>query len=194
MSDIRPVTNQVDLVGKLEREFVFSHYTFDEKYYTNRIKTIRANNVIDYVPVIISEKLIPHDACKGTLVTISGNLRVHTNKQTWAKELFVFVKTLSICPSTNVTLPLSKNFVFLSGCICRAPLYRKLPFDRHVTLLTISVDRNYGFADFVPCIVLQKDALYCSYFEIGTPVQIHGLIQSRNTQRYEVLVEKIVEI
>ena len=50
--------NQVSIVGEIVSDFRFSHEVYGEGFYLVDISVNRLSNIVDYIPVMISERLI----------------------------------------------------------------------------------------------------------------------------------------
>ena len=58
MSDKMFENNQVSLVGEIVSELTFSHEVYGEGFYTMEISVRRLSDYVDYIPVMVSERLI----------------------------------------------------------------------------------------------------------------------------------------
>ena len=50
--------NQVTIVGVVDSEFVYSHEVFGEGFYVVEVIVQRLSNMVDRIPLMISERLI----------------------------------------------------------------------------------------------------------------------------------------
>ena len=50
--------NQVSIVGEIVSDFHFSHEVYGEGFYVVDVSVNRLSNIMDYIPVMISERLI----------------------------------------------------------------------------------------------------------------------------------------
>ena len=76
MADKMFENNQVSLVGEIVSDFTYSHEVYGEGFYMVEISVNRLSNFVDYIPVMISERLI--DVTKdyrGAYVYINGQFR-----------------------------------------------------------------------------------------------------------------------
>ena len=196
--------NQVSLVGEIVSDFTFSHEVYGEGFYMVEISVNRLSNFVDYIPVMVSERLIDVSGdYRGAYVYITGQFRSFNRHEEQKNRLVlsVFARELEIL--TDATEDDASNQIFLDGYICREAVYRKTPLGREIADLLVAVNRSYGKSDYIPCICWGRNARFASTFEVGTHVQICGRIQSReyvkkisdteveNRVAYEVSVGKI---
>ena len=50
--------NQVSLIGEIVSGFTFSHEVYGEGFYMVELSVSRLSDFVDYIPVMISERLI----------------------------------------------------------------------------------------------------------------------------------------
>jgi len=204
MADKMFENNQVSLVGEIVSDFQFSHEVYGEGFYMVEISVNRLSNFVDYIPVMISERLIDVTAdYRGTYVYINGQFRSFNRHEEHKNRLVlsVFARELEFLEEADEEE--ASNQIFLDGYICKEAVYRKTPLGREIADLLVAVNRSYGKSDYIPCICWGRNARFASTFEVGTHVQIWGRIQSREyvkklsetevEQRiaYEVSVSKI---
>ena len=76
MSDKMFENNQVSLVGEIVSELTFSHEVYGEGFYTMEISVRRLSDYVDYIPVMVSERLIDVEGSYvGQYVYIGGQFR-----------------------------------------------------------------------------------------------------------------------
>lgn len=204
MSDKVIENNQVTIIGEIVSGFQFSHEVFGEGFYFVQVAVNRLSNMVDRIPLMVSERLIDvKQNYEGTLIKISGQFRSYNRHEEKKNRLVlsVFVRELEFIDALEENM--KTNQIFLDGYICKDPVYRKTPLGREIADLLAAVNRSYGKSDYIPCICWGRNARYASRFEIGGHVQIWGRIQSRDyvkkmdneeTQKriaYEVSVSKI---
>ena len=69
-------TNEVTLVGKIESGFTFNHQFFGEGFYATKVSIARKSGIVDYIPVIVSERLMDtSENYTGMYIHIHGELR-----------------------------------------------------------------------------------------------------------------------
>ena len=204
MADKMFENNQVAIVGEIVSDFVFSHEVYGEGFYMVDISVRRLSDFMDYIPVMISERLIDVEKdYRGKNVYIGGQFRSFNRHEEKKNRLVLSVFARDIEILDEVDEEDAQNQIFLDGYICKDSIYRKTPLGREIADLLIAVNRSYGKSDYIPCICWGRNARFASGFGVGTHVQIWGRIQSREyvkkisetqmEQRvaYEVSVSKI---
>ena len=196
--------NQVSIVGEIVSDFRFSHEVYGEGFYMVDIAVNRLSNYLDYIPLMISERLIDVTANSiGQNIYVPGQFRSFNRHEEKKNRLVlsVFARELEILEEIDEETV--SNQIFLDGYICKEAVYRKTPLGREIADLLVAVNRSYGKSDYIPCICWGRNARFASSFEVGTHVQVWGRIQSREyvkkisetetEQRiaYEVSVSKI---
>ena len=58
MADKMFENNQVTIVGKIVSDFQYSHEVYGEGFYMVEISVRRLSDFVDYIPVMVSERLI----------------------------------------------------------------------------------------------------------------------------------------
>ena len=204
MADKMFENNQVAIVGEIVSDIVFSHEVYGEGFYMVDISVRRLSDFMDYIPVMISERLIDVEKdYRGKNVYIGGQFRSFNRHEEKKNRLVLSVFARDIEILDEVDEEDAQNQIFLDGYICKDSIYRKTPLGREIADLLIAVNRSYGKSDYIPCICWGRNARFASGFGVGTHVQIWGRIQSREyvkkisetqmEQRvaYEVSVSKI---
>ena len=174
MADKILENNQVSIVGEIISDFQYSHEVYGEGFYMVEVAVSRLSNFSDYIPLMISERLIDtSQSYIGQKVYVTGQFRSYNRHEE------------------------------LDGYICKDPIYRKTPLGREIADLLVAVNRSYGKSDYIPCICWGRNARFAARFEVGVHVQIWGRIQSREYVKrlnedevekrtaYEVSVSKI---
>ena len=196
--------NQVTIAGKIVSGFEFSHEVYGEGFYMVDVSVNRLSNFVDYIPVMISERLL--DTTRnyiGQYIYVTGQFRSYNRHEEKKNRLVlsVFARELEFMEQEEEDV--KSNQIFLDGYICKEPIYRKTPLGREIADLLIAVNRSYGKSDYIPCICWGRNARFASSFTVGSHVQIWGRIQSREyvkklneleTEKrvaYEVSVSKI---
>ena len=204
MADKMFENNQVSIIGEIVSDFQYSHEVYGEGFYMMEVSVRRLSDFVDYIPVMVSERIIDVEADYiGQLVYISGQFRSFNRHEERKNRLVlsVFARELEILePDCDED---AGNQIILDGYICKEAIYRKTPLGREIADLLVAVNRSYGKSDYIPCICWGRNARFAAGFEVGTHVQIWGRIQSRDyvkklsetqvEQRtaYEVSVSKI---
>ena len=199
--------NRVSIIGEVVSEFQFSHEVFGEGFYLVNVSVDRLSDMVDIIPLMISERLI--DVTKdyrGMKIEVSGQFRSYNRHEGLKNKLIlsIFVRELQFVEDDDMPQEQSKsNQIYLDGYVCKPPIYRKTPLGREIADILIAVNRPYGKSDYIPCICWGRNARYASSFEVGSHVEVYGRIQSREyikkigeeqTEKrvaYEVSVNKI---
>ena len=191
-------------MGEIVSDFRYSHEVYGEGFYVVDVAVNRLSNFMDYIPLMISERLIDvNQSYIGQTIYVLGQFRSFNRHEERKNRLVlsVFVRELELLG--EIPEDIKTNQIFLDGYICKEPIYRKTPLGREIADLLIAVNRSYGKSDYIPCICWGRNARYASTFEVGEHVQIIGRIQSREyvkkiteteTQKriaYEVSVSKL---
>ena len=196
--------NQVSIIGEIVSDFQYSHEVYGEGFYMVQVSVNRLSNFVDYIPVMISERLIDvSQSYIGQYVYVTGQFRSFNRHEERKNRLVlsVFARELEIVDEPGEESV--SNQIFLDGYICKETIYRKTPLGREIADLLVAVNRSYGKSDYIPCICWGRNARFASGFEVGSHVQIWGRIQSREYVKkvndvqaekrtaYEVSVSKI---
>jgi hypothetical protein len=204
MTDKIIENNQVSIAGEIVSEFGFSHEVFGEGFYMVDVAVNRLSNYLDYIPLMVSERLIDVNSdYVGQMIYVTGQFRSFNRHEEKKNRLVlsVFAREVEFWDESNEDV--KSNQIFLDGYICKEPIYRKTPLGREIADLLIAVNRSYGKSDYIPCICWGRNARFASSFEVGEHVQVWGRIQSREyvkklsediTEKrvaYEVSVSKI---
>lgn len=203
MSDKMFENNQVTIIGEIVSDFQYSHEVYGEGFYMVEVSVRRLSDFVDYIPVMVSERLIDVDGdYLGQEVYISGQFRSFNRHEEKKNRLVlsVFARDLEIIGEEEEE---PENQIFLDGYICKEPIYRKTPLGREIADLLVAVNRPYGKSDYIPCISWGRNARFASGFTVGTRVMIWGRVQSREYTKklsetecekriaYEVSVSKL---
>ena len=204
MTDKLFENNQVSMVGEIVSEFQFSHEVFGEGFYMVELAVNRLSNYSDYIPLMISERLIDTEQdYTGQLIRVSGQFRSYNRHEEKKNRLVlsVFVRELEFLDEIDENE--KTNQIFLDGYICKEPIYRKTPVGREIADVLLAVNRSYGKSDYIPCICWGRNARFASGFTVGSHIQIVGRVQSREYVKrideenvehrvaYEVSVSKV---
>ena len=191
MADKMFENNQVSLMGEIVSDFTYSHEVYGEGFYMVELSVNRLSDFVDYIPVMVSERLVDVSAdYRGTYVYITGQFRSFNRHEEHKNRLVlsVFARELEFLDGPDEECP--SNQIFLDGYICKEAIYRKTPLGREIADLLVAVNRSYGKSDYIPCICWGRNARFASSFEVGTHVQIWGRIQSRE---YKKVIDGVEE-
>lgn len=204
MADKILENNQVSIVGEIISDFQYSHEVYGEGFYMVEVAVSRLSNFSDYIPLMISERLIDtSQSYIGQKVYVTGQFRSYNRHEELKNRLVLSVFVREIEFIEEETEEMKSNQILLDGYICKDPIYRKTPLGREIADLLVAVNRSYGKSDYIPCICWGRNARFAARFEVGVQVQIWGRIQSREYVKrlnedevekrtaYEVSVSKI---
>ena len=207
MADKILENNQVSIVGEIISDFQYSHEVYGEGFYMVEVAVSRLSNFSDYIPLMISERLIDtSQSYIGQKVYVTGQFRSYNRHEELKNRLVLSVFVREIEFIEEETEEMKSNQILLDGYICKDPIYRKTPLGREIADLLVAVNRSYGKSDYIPCICWGRNARFAARFEVGVHVQIWGRIQSREYVKrlnedevekrtaYEVSVSKIYGI
>lgn len=169
------MSNQVNLIGNIVSDFVYSHALYGETFYNVTLCVQRGSGNIDLVPLLISDRLI--DATiKYDCVYVTGEFRSYNqhDEDKNRLKLYVFVDSMAaVETSENV------NDVYLEGFLCKQPTYRHTPQGREIADVMLAVNRQYGKSDYIPCILWGRNAYFVKDLKAGSSLRVAGRIQSR---------------
>ena len=196
--------NQVSIVGEIVSDFRFSHEVYGEGFYMVDVAVNRLSNYMDYIPLMISERLIDVNRdYRGQVILVNGQFRSFNRHEEKKNRLILSVFVREVEFLDEMQEDIKSNQIFLDGYICKPPVYRKTPLGREIADVLLAVNRPYGKSDYIPCICWGRNARYASAFEVGGHVLIWGRIQSREYMKrigenetekrvaYEVSVSKL---
>ena len=199
--------NRVCIIGEIVSEFTFSHEVFGEGFYIANVSVNRLSDMVDDIPLMISERLI--DVTKdyrGMKIEVAGQFRSYNRHEGTKNKLVlsIFVRELRFIEEDEMPEEQSKsNQIFLDGFVCKPPIYRKTPLGREIADVLVAVNRPYGKSDYIPCIAWGRNARFAGGLEVGSHLQVSGRVQSREYTKkigedeverrvaYEVSVSKI---
>ena len=196
--------NQVSIMGEIVSDFRFSHEVYGEGFYMVDVAVNRLSNYLDYIPLMISERLIDVNADYiGQIIYVNGQFRSFNRHEEKKNRLVlsVFVRELEFLEELQEDM--KSNQIFLDGYICKVPVYRKTPLGREIADVLLAVNRPYGKSDYIPCICWGRNARFADGFQVGDHIQLWGRIQSREYQKrigdeefetriaYEISVSKL---
>ena len=199
--------NRVCIIGEIVSEFTFSHEVFGEGFYIANVSVNRLSDMVDVIPLMISERLI--DVTKdyrGMKIEVAGQFRSYNRHEGTKNKLVlsIFVRELRFIEEDEMPEEQSKsNQIFLDGFVCKPPIYRKTPLGREIADVLVAVNRPYGKSDYIPCSAWGRNARFAGGLEVGSHLQVSGRVQSREYTKkigedeverrvaYEVSVSKI---
>jgi single-stranded DNA-binding protein len=183
--------NYLTLVGKVASEKRFSHEIYGESFYTFDLSIPRLSEMVDIIPITVSERLINDEMLKiGKKLLIKGQFRSYNSYQNEKNRLVltVFAKDVQEVEDVEEENEMAKkdvvtNEVVLVGFVCKTPIYRQTPFGREIADLLLAVNRAYNKSDYIPTIAWGRNAKFCQTLEVGSKVKIIGRVQSRTYEK-----------
>ena len=172
--------NVATLNGEMITDFVFSHEVMGEKFLECQVRVPRLSGAFDTLPVMCSERLISDmDLHKGKTISVIGQFRSHNKVEDEKSKLVLTVFLQSFLDE----IPKKPNEIFLSGYICKPPVYHTTPLDREIADVLIAVNRAYNKSDYIPCIAWGRNARFVKNLCVGDKIAVSGRIQSREYQK-----------
>lgn len=185
--------NEITVIGTVVGTPDYSHSVGAERFLKGVIKVGRLSGQNDMLPFVVSERLAPDWTLgDGDLVKLNGQIRSHCvydNPNHKGKmEVYIFVRSLMHELEIAATLVYGDkqalqtvNSVYLTGALCRPPVYRVTPFGREICDMMLAVNRAFGKSDYIPCIAWGRTAKYIgNNLKAGDSVKITGRFQSRD--------------
>ena len=168
--------NKILLRGELAQLPAFSHENHGRRFFRFPLRVERLSGTADVLDVIAPEQVLETvDLSGGELLEVTGQLRSFNNRQGTGRKLVIsaFCDALRACGGEP------DNQVFLSGALCRAPVYRRTPLGREICDVMLAVNRPYHRADYLPCILWGRTARETSDLPVGAHLAVTGRLQSR---------------
>lgn len=184
--------NQITVSGKII-ELEYSHECYNEKFYRIILETFRTSGIADYIPIIVSEKILVDQI--NEYVYVNGSIR--TRNIDGHLDIFIFAEEIDYL-NFDSDDRIDTNELELNGYICKCNKVRETPLKRVICDFIQAVNRPYGKSDYIPCIAWGRTARFVEKIEIGTPVVVYGRFQSRYYEKngeqkiaYEISVQSI---
>ena len=176
--------NRATLAGEVCSELTFSHMIYGERFFLFQLRIPRLSENFDIVNITISERffadVLPEE---GDLLLVEGQFRSYNNFSNTGNRLILTVFAKYVEKITSLDTIDNPNQIYLSGYICKAPVYRTTPFQREIADILLAVNRFYNKSDYIPCIAWGRNAKYAEGLSVGTHLKIWGRIQSREYQK-----------
>lgn len=206
--------DKVSIHGRIEADFVFSYEVSGKSFYETRVIVPRNEEKKDFIPIVVPECFLDEEvldeSLTGKWVKVNGSFRsLSQNDREGVRhlKLFLFASEISIYDEKPQESK-NKNYIYLKGCLCKKPIYRKTPLGKEITDLFIAVNHPDGKSSYIPCITWFEQARFSAILNVGDHVELYGMIQSRKyfkrfkkdsdegelKETYEVSVKKITSI
>lgn len=176
--------DEINIVGTVECDPVFSHEYGNQRYYKFTVLTKRLSGIYDRVICHINESR-KHVISSGEKVSIRGEIRtfrMHGNDG--KNHLQVFVTPTEILHD-EIEAEEDNDFGFIDGEIQWILPIRRTPRGRLIIDFSIKSQRPTKY-DTIPCIAWGDNAEMLSEFKEGDHIRIKGRLQSREyLKRYD---------
>lgn len=182
---IYSTNNRAIIAGALKGPLTFYYRKNNERFFKGYILSKRKSEVLDEVPVVISERILPKDFrvsyTTGTRLYITGQFRSYLDKKADGSsklDLYVFAIT---CEKAGIYQEDRNSVFFKEAFICKEPIYRITPKSRkRIADAMIAVNREDGESDYIPSIAWDDNAYFVGIIlEVGDKISIDGRIHSR---------------
>ena len=169
-------TNSITLRGTLGSMPAFSHENHGRRFWRFVLEVPRLSGAVDLLPVIAEEPLVMDiDPTAGEMITVTGQIRSHNQRNEGGRHLMIFVFAASITAEDGPSV----NEVILEGPLCREPTYRRTPLGREICDVMLAVPRAFRRADYLPCILWGRTAQEIAACHTRDRLRICGRLQSR---------------
>ena len=166
--------NEVLLEGLVLGEPEWSHENHGAQFYRVYLQVPRLSGQVDLLPVLLPGGLAAQ-AAEGRLLRIRGQLRSFNNRSGVGSRLVLTVYAQRL----SLGLDEPHNQIFLSGTLCKPPVFRRTPLGRSICDLMLASPRKYGRADYLPVIAWGQLAVRAGRLQVGDPLALEGRVQSR---------------
>lgn len=181
-------TNHAVFCGYPADKPMFSHENHGRKFYRFTLEVPRLSGAEDLLPVVASEELLERCGIEdGGGLRVTGQIRTFNSRLPTGRKLVisVFAETMEVCAGAP------ENDVLLTGALCKMPVLRRTPLGRDICDIMLAVGRKYHRTDYIPCILWGRTALETAELPVGTRLELHGRLQSR--QYLKVLEDRTEE-
>jgi hypothetical protein len=169
--------NTVTLRGILAKPAELSHSSHEAAFYCCWLDVCRLSGKNDRLRIFAAENTLNGaETPQGAMLEISGQMRTYNNKSGIGGRLIVSALAREIRQAENEE---HANSVYLSGTLCRSPVYRKTPLGREICDIMLAVPRTYSRTDYLPLIAWGGAARAASEMEAGQQLFTEGRFQSR---------------
>ena len=168
------IRNEVLLEGAALETPSLSHENHSTRFYRFPLQVPRLSGQVDTLPILLPESLLPQ-VTEGASLRVQGQLRSFNNRSGVGSRLVLTVYALSLSPGQDDPC----NQIFLSGTLCKPPVFRRTPLGRSICDLMLAAPRRYGRADYLPVIAWGQLAVRAGRLQVGDPLSLEGRVQSR---------------
>lgn len=168
--------NNIILRGSLQDLPQFSHENHGRRFYRFTLEVPRLSGAIDLLPIIAQEQTVMGiDPTAGDMLTVTGQIRSHNQRQENVRHLLIFVFATDIIVEDGNPV----NDAAVNGTICREPTFRRTPLGREICDVMLAVPRAFRRADYLPCILWGRTAQEVASCHVRDRLSIQGRLQSR---------------
>lgn len=168
------IRNEVLLEGVALETPSLSHENHSTRFYRFPLQVPRLSGQVDTLPILLPESQLPQ-VTEGTSLRVHGQLRSFNNRSGVGSRLVLTVYALGLSPGQDDPC----NQIFLSGTLCKPPVFRRTPLGRSICDLMLAAPRRYGRADYLPVIAWGQLAVRAGRLQVGDPLSLEGRVQSR---------------
>lgn len=180
--------NKITILGTLGSLPQVSHENHGKVFYRFTLEVERLSGARDILPVIVDQELLDTvDLSGGSRIRVRGEIRSYNSRTENIRRLHIFIFALELTACEGE----AENEVFLSGTICKEPIFRRTPLGREICDVMLAVPRAYHRSDYLPCILWGRTAQEAARCTVGGTMSLQGRMQSRN---YQKLTEKGLEL
>ena len=120
MADKMFENNQVSIIGEIVSEFTYSHEVYGEGFYMVEVSVNRLSNFVDYIPVMVSERLVDvRENYSGQYVYITGQFRSFNRHEERKNRLVLSVFAREFELVEDLDGENASNQIFLDG-LCQS--------------------------------------------------------------------------
>ena len=168
--------NAVVLHGRVVAEPYSSHENHGERFFAFALEVCRLSGTPDRLNVLVSQAVLERCPLRlGAEVTVEGEVRSFNNRSGQGSRLVITVYAKAIRQEQGE----DDNRLRLCGTLCKPTVFRRTPLGRDICDMMLAVNRRYGRADYLPCIVWGTLAHRCAALGVGDKVRLEGRLQSR---------------
>ncbi len=166
--------NQIRLLGQALSSPAFSHESHGTRFSLLPLAVPRLSGRLDELNLLGPEALLS-SAHSSEMVAVQGQIRSYNNRSGVGSRLVitVFVQSLHTEPGPP------ENDLTLTGVLCKPPIFRRTPLGREICDLMLAVPRQYGRADYLPCVAWGSTAHQAAGLAVGDHIHLRGRLQSR---------------
>ncbi|MBR3133532.1 MAG: single-stranded DNA-binding protein [Clostridia bacterium] len=166
--------------GVLAEDFSLSHTIEknNKKFYSSVVAVSRESEVVDYVPIIVSERQLPKDKDElkqWAKVSVGGAVKTCKKFNETTKQCFVQASVLEIDNEEK-----NENIVYLKGFVMIKPRLVQTKSGKKILYVVLEIPLGKGKKSYISCMIWNH-AAETAKEEIGEGdmVEIYGSFKSR---------------